>query len=288
MIPAPNLTNRLSLEGFSASFDKGEIRQLLGILQERLNAAAEIEVSSFEKLGQSDEEFEKNKGILRDGFRLRPTVLGHNGQELFGFVDEVFSSPNFPDAVKSIYVNSAIFLRAVHNYNVRNSFEMFLDFSRPEIFDFNLMPSFGTPNGSNIKANGTDPTWVNGLFHEVRRFVTDHAAVAPWIHKHSVYDILLWFIGYPVAFWTCYKAAPFLPSPSGVGPFLRAALYVYLFLIVLVSFRALFHYGRWAFPRLEYRYPKDRALQHRIALGALSLSLVGSLIYDVLKGISGP
>ena len=283
MIEGAYVTNRQSLERFSCSFDREELRRFLSILQERLDAAAELEVSNFQQLNQPDEEFENNKTLLRSGFKVRPTLTGQNGQQLYGSLDEIFDSPNFPEAVRSIYVNSEIYLKARYNYTVRNSFEMFLDFSRPEIFDFTLMPSDRTPNGSNVKVNGSDATWVNGVFHEIQQYINDHKAQAPWLHRHTIYDILLWFIGYPIAFWVCFKVAPFLPHSA--GPFLRAALFVYLFVITLVGFRALFHYSRWVFPAVEYRHPRSNPLRHRIILGALSFSLIASVVYDILKGL---
>lgn len=285
MIQEPNVTNRLSLDRYSASFDKDDLRRLFAILQERLDAAAESEISNFKKLNQTDEDFEKNKASLRDGYKIRPTLTGFNGLELFGLATEVFDSPNFPETVKSIYINSSINLKAVHNYTVRNYLEIFIDFSRPEIFNFNLMPSGSTPNGSNVKVHGSDATWVNGVFYEIQGFINEHKAKAPWLHRHSIYDILLWLIGYPIGFWACFKATPFIPNVDAVGPFVRAALYVYLFLSVLIGFRALFHYSRWVFPVVEFRHPKSKSLRHRIILGALALSLIGAFLYDILKAV---
>ena len=61
MIEGAYVTNRQSLERFSCSFDREELRRFLSILQERLDAAAELEVSNFQQLNQPDEEFENNK-----------------------------------------------------------------------------------------------------------------------------------------------------------------------------------------------------------------------------------
>ena len=283
MIREPNVTNHLSLNQYSASFDKDELRRLITLLQERLDAAAELEVDNFKKLTQTDEEYEKNKNVLRDGYKIRPTLIGFGGLELFGLATDVFDSPNFPENVKSIYINSSINLKAVHGYSVRNYLELFIDFSRPEIFDFNIMPSGSTPNGSNVKVNGADATWVNGVFHEIQSFISEHKAKAPWLHKHTIYDILLLVIGYPIGFWACFKAAPVISIVESGGPFLRAALYVYVFIAVLIGFRAFFHYSRWVFPVVEFRYPKSKFLQHRLFLSALLVALISSFVYDVLK-----
>lgn len=278
-----NITNRASRLGISCSFDKESLRRFLNILQERLNAAAEFEVSKFEQNDQSDEDFNTNKNLLRDGFIIRPTVTGKNGQELYGTVDEVFESANFPQEVRSIYVNSEIWLKSRYNYVPHNSLELFFDFSRPEIFDFTLMPSQKTPNETNLKIRGVDSTWVNGIFHEANAYINEHRAPAPWLHKHTIYDILLWFIGYPIGFWACYKVSSLLPQAQGSMLFLVAAIYVYVFFVTLVLIRTLFHYGRWVFPLAEYIHPHSKLIRHRAVLFSLVLALVGGAFYDIIK-----
>lgn len=278
-----NITNRASLEGISCSFDKPRLRRFLEILQERLSAAAEFEVSKFEKANQSDDEHEANKQLLRDGFIVRPTITGQNGQELYGNITEVFDSPNFPEEIRSVYVNSEIWLRSRYNYVPHNTIELFLDFSRPAIFDFSFLPSQKTPNETNIKVRGIDSTWVNGIFHEADAFIKENSSAAPWLHKHTVYDILVWLFGLPIGFWVCFKASAMLPSAEGGIQFLVAAVYVYLFMATLVGIRALFHYARWVFPIAEFIHPRSKLLVHRAILGALVLALFGSVIYDVAK-----
>ncbi len=188
--------------------------------------------------------------------------------------------------MESAYLNSSIPLDAVHKFTVRNSVEVFLDFSRPAIFDFNLMPSQRTPNGTHYKVKGRDATWVNGLFHEMQSYLSRHRSPAPWMHEHSIYDIFLWLIGYPFAFWLCFKVSPFLPEGSAETAFVRAALYVYIFLMALVGLRALFHYSRWVFPIAEYRHIRSRVLSHRTFLAALSLGLFGTVLYDTFKALA--
>ena len=96
--------------------------------------AGELEVQAFEQRGQTTEEFEANKRILRDGFQLAITAKGHDGKELYGTVEEVFESPNFPENLTVLYVNSSIQLRS-QNYVPRNQVEMYLDFVRPHPLD---------------------------------------------------------------------------------------------------------------------------------------------------------
>ena len=280
-----NLTNRLSLERVSCSLDKDALRRLMAILQERANAAADLEIASYQQLDQTDEVFESNKQRLREGFELRITVTGQNGKELFGPLDEVFDSPNFPLDLKYAYINSENFLKGAYNYTPLNSFELFFDFSKPEIFDFTIFPSQPTPNETNVKVIGKDATWTNGVFREVQQFLSEHTSRGAWLHKHSVYDALLWLVGYPLVFWSAYKLSPLIPDSGDAGPFLKAALYVYVGLLVLVALRALFHYARWVFPTAEYKGQRSRSGAHKATLWALTLGLAGSFLYDVLSTV---
>lgn len=257
----------------------------LSILQERLDAAAELEINLFEQQKQTDKEFERNKDLLRQGYKLRPTVTGEDGRELYGSVEDIFDSPNFPEVVRSVYLDSGIPLKAAYNIEVRNSVEVFLDFSKPAIFNFQLMPGLQTPNETNYKVKGTNATWVNGLFHEIQNYVGSRRSVAPWIHEHSIYDIFLWFFGYPIGFWLCFKASPLLPEGTAPMLFFRAALFVYIFLMSMVGLRAIFHYSRWVFPIAEYRHLRSQIFRHRTVLAALSLGLLGTVVYDVLRVI---
>ena len=283
MIPDVNVTNSASKKEFSGSFDKEDLRKLLDLLQERLHAAAELEVSNYKQNDLPEEQFQKNKETLRNGYKLLFSITGANGQRLYGTPQEILSSPNYPETIESVYINSAIALKTRENWVVRNSVEMFLDFSRPAILDFRLMPSGSTPNGSNFTVQGADATWVNGVFRELETFISERTAPALWLHRHTIYDLFLWVLGFPIAFWICFKSSSYLPAAEVAGGFARAALLVYIFLLVSVGFRTLFHYGRWVFPVFEYRSPRNRALANRVLLGAITLGLLTSLIYDVVK-----
>ena len=282
---AQRVTNRLTLDRIFCSLSQEELHQFFRILEERAKAAADIEVMHYEQGTQSTEDFEKNKILLHSLFEIRPTITGENGQEIFGTVNEVFMSPNFPDVVKSIYVNSETALKGLHNYFPRNKFQVFLDFNRPTVFDFTIGPSERTPNGSNIEVVGLDATWANGVFHEIKSFIDSHKAKATWLHRHTIYDIFLWIIGYHVAFWFCFKLSGVIDQITGGSSFLQAALYLYFFLIALLGFRTLFHYARWVFPAVEFRHDNSKAFRHRLTLSALSVGLLGSLLYDVLKAL---
>lgn len=272
----------------SFSIDKQDLRKLCNILQERSTAAGGIEVDKYDKReGQSAEDYEKDKKLLGEAFELKITISGSNGAELFGTIDEVFNSPNFPDKINSFYVNSESTLRGVYNWYPRNSFELFLDFTKPKVFDFSLMPSQFTPNSSNFRVQGYEATWANGVFHEINSFINEKKAILSLVHNHSIYDVLVWILGLPLAFWACAKAAKIVESSTTLNAFIKNAIYVYIFFVMLLIFRILFHYLRWITPLVEFKHKNSKVVLHRIVLGAILFAVGGTFVYDILKAIFG-
>lgn len=280
----PKINNRQKMDVSSLSLDKDALKKFCDILQERSYSAADIEVGLFEKREQTDEQYQKNINTLRESFELKVTITGKGGEELWGTIDEVFKSVNFPEEVKSLYVDSESTLRHIHNYYPHNSFNLFLDFSKPKIFDLSLMPSHGTPNGSNIEVKGYDATWVNGVFSELKDFIEKRSSTLSIVHNHSIYDVLLWFLGFPISFWVCYKFSAQIENTfTNANAFVTSALYLYTFVATLFVFRILFHYLRWVCPLVEYRSKDNKMFAHRAVLAILCIGWFGQFIYDISK-----
>lgn len=268
----------------SLCIGKDDLFKLCNLLQERNNAAGKIEIENFKQLNQTDEEYENSKKAIQKSFELKITARGIGGQELFGSISEVFGSPNFPDQLASFFVNSSTMFNVNYNIPPRNHFQLLLDFSRPHVLNLSFLPSQETPNTSNIEVRGFDPTWVHGVFHEVTNFVNEHPSQLTWIHKHSVYDFSLFILGIPFGFWMVYRLSSVLNKIfAGVSVFVQNASYVYVFLISLFIWRIIFHYARWIWPLVEYQSPKSKATKHRVALIAICLGIIASVIYDVIK-----
>ena len=209
-----HLRQKQRIRSFSVS--KAELRRLLNILQERSNAAGEIEVAHWVKpQAQADETYEADRKEILEGFNLYLTITGTDGRELSGNISDLFDSPNFPDEILRLYVNTENPLKFKYNFHPRNSFELFLDFAKPAVFNFSILPSTETPNESAFAVNGRDATWVNGVFSEVVNFISQKRSVYSWLHRHSIYDVLLWLIGFPISFWLCSKASPFVSLHFG-------------------------------------------------------------------------
>lgn len=283
-ISKPAIRNELTREIRSLSVGKDDVVRLLHILRERTDAARNIEVDNFPKLNQSDEVYEQNTNTIRESFKLQVTITGSDGSQLMGPVEDSFRTPNAPEDINSIFVSSDSTLEGAYNYHPRNFVHVFLDFSKPSIWDFSLSPSAATPNGSIIKVGGYDSTWVHGVFNEVSNFMTSHPAHMTWVHRSAVYDLLVWLAGLPFGLWVCYRLSSRL-SEVGLGDsgFLLSAIYVYIVLVSLFALVVLFRYVRWVFPLVEYASSRNKAIKHRIVLGAILVGAIGTLLVDILR-----
>jgi hypothetical protein len=278
-----HINQKKQIRSFSTNHD--ELRRLLDVLQERAFAAADIEERHLNKLeSQTDEQYEQAKKDLRAGFRFLVTVSGTDGRKLSGTIEDIFDSPNFPGNVKDLILDSATPLRTRYNYYPRNKIVLFIDFGRPAVLNFTIMPSQETMNESNIEVSGNDVTWVNGVFQEAVDYISKYPTTASWLHRHTVYDVIVWLLGLPLSFWACAKASRFIETGFlENSPFLRAALYVYIFFISLSLLRVAFHYARWIWPLTEYRSNINKSLKHKAVFTAICSSIGLRLLYDVLK-----
>jgi hypothetical protein len=275
--------NNLSKKIGSLTLDKDDLRKLLNILQQRANAASEIEYKKFEAF--KPENLENIKRDLDYCAILMISVTGYQNEELFGTIDDVFNSISFPEQVKTIFVNSELRYQEPYKYHPVNSFKLLIDFSKPKVLDFSFQPSQATPNESEFQVQGSDSTWVNGVFHEIDAYINNRPAKFSKAHRGSIYDFLVWLFGIPLGFYVCYKVIqlniPFLNDHS----FFESILLTYCFFLSLFFLRILFHYFRWVFPMIEYKCKKERSIGHQAALLSISLGIIGKIIYDIIKSM---
>ena len=278
------LTTELSQQITACAFSKDDLRILCEILQESSHAAAEEEIANYTPLDQPMEQILADREVLRLGFELQITVRGTDDKVLFGTIPAVFSSPRFPDKVKTLYINSELDLKNSHNWPPRNRFELLLDFTKPELFNLSLSPSISTPNASNIFVTGLNSDWVSGVYRKVTDFIKEKRTRRGFFHRHSIYDLLLLLVGLPFAFWMTYKLSGLINSMfGGLSVFVQNGAYVCLFFLMLNIFKILFDYARWIFPIVEYKGATDTVRKHRYILGCLVIAIFGNFLYDLLK-----
>lgn len=271
----------------SLRLEKGALKRLCFILRDKSNQAAEIEINEFEKpAGHTDEQFEEAKAKLKKAFELDIKIRGKKGDDLFGKVNEVFESKNFPEEIETIFISSENTLKANYNYIPRNRFELILIFRKPKVFDFTISPSEPTPNRSRFIVEGQNTTWVNGVYREVDEFLKSKKSQFNILHKQSVYDIFIWLIGIPICFWLVMKSSNILHYLFGdFHNIVLGGSYVYVFFFGLIGLRIIFHYARWIWPLLEYKEEDSAESKHRYIISGLVLTILGTFLYDMLKVI---
>ena len=207
---------------------------------------------------------------------------------LYGTISAVFNSPRFPNKVKSLDISSDSDLRNLYNWSPRNRFELLLDFTKPGLFNLSLSPSISTPNESYFLVTGLNSDWVSGVYRKVTDFINGKKTRRRFFHRHSVYDLLLFFLGLPFAFWVAYKLSGVINNIFGkFSVFVQNGAYVCLFFLMLHLFRTVFNYARWTFPIMEYKGSTDSARKHRYILGVIVVGgltgVFGNSLYDLLK-----
>ena len=247
------LTTELSQKITASAFSKEDLKTLCEMLQESSRVAAAEEISNYAPLDRPIEQIRADQELLRSGFELKVTAHGADNERIYGTIPAVFNSPRFPGRVKTLYIDSAQDLRNLHNWVPRNRFELFLDFTKSELFNLSLSPSISTPNESNIFVSGLNSDWVSGVYRKVTDFVKEKRTRRQFLHRHSVYDILVLCGGFPFAFSIAYKLSGWISNIFGeISGILESAAYVYMFFLSLHLFKALFDYTRWVFPIVEY------------------------------------
>lgn len=242
------LTTELSEQITACAFTKEDLKTLCERLQESSRAAAEEEISYYAPLDRPVEQILADRELIRSGFELKVTVRGVDDERIYGTIPAVFASPRFPSKIKSLYINSETNLSSLYNWYPRNRFELLLDFTKSELFNLSLSPSISTPNASNIFVSGLNSDWVSGVFRKVTEFIKEKRTRRRFLHRHSVYDILVLCGGLPFAFSIAYKLSVWINNLfDEISMILEIAAYVYVFFLSLHFFKALFDYNQMDF-----------------------------------------
>ena len=164
----------------------------------------------------------------------------------------------------------------------RNWLTLTLDFSKPPLMDWRNPVSNPTPNLSNLTVSGDENAWVAAICHEIMKRLDNRGNSRGFLHRAFFYDIGVWLIGIPFAFFVTAKLISEITKLfEGFNPVIEVAAYVYVFFLVLVGYRVLFGYTRWAFPTVELISPRDTANKHRKFWYAVMVGIVGTAIWSI-------
>ena len=259
-----------------------DIKRVYSRLAGHVAEQAEREISALKKgENQSDEDFENYKTLVREqAFRVTVTIKGADGTTYYGETEDAFDSPNRPDKVTYVYITNTTAYKVFAKVDPTNSFELYLDFSKPPLLDGNNPVSSPTVNVSHLNVNGDRDSWVAAISDAVMGVLDNRKTQRSALHGAFVYDYGLLLFGFPLGFYLCWRFSSLIDFYfDSISPFLSAAVYLYVVMIALWAYRIFFGYTKWAFPRCELLENKDSAKKHRAFWYVIMLGIIVNLIW---------
>jgi hypothetical protein len=226
---------------------------------------------------------------VRDNLRVTVVVTGAKGEQVITHDVSGLDEANLPSMVTAIALDSSWLMRiALQGREPADRCQILFDFSRPPLIDFSNASGEPTPNASNYRVVAAKATWGVAVYDALQSEFADRTLARAWLHGRYTYDVVLLIAGFPLALWSAWKLWSAIKAhiaPMGAG--LATLVVIYLFLLGLNMFRALFGVGRWLWPCIEFRRERQggAALFWRYVLGAVTLGILASLVYDVAKAL---
>lgn len=231
--------------------------------------------------GVGDDEWQKHKEyVFGEAFRLTVTITGQQDLQLYGDTVDVFSSKKLPLPIKQIYFTNETAFKGQANGNApRDLFRISLDFDKPSLVDTGSFVSDPTPNGSNAFIQSEETMFFRAVQNVVNTKLRNHKTWYSFLHASFVYDIGLWLVALPLAlYFSTHYMDVFIPK-YGTSSSYRWAFFVYSIGMMLVGYRVLNAYSKWAFPVNVLVENNDKATKHRLLLGGM-LCTIGYKIVD--------
>ena len=251
-----------------------------------MEEACEIEQRALVKIeSETDEQFNALKSYLKDSWKLSIVIQGKNGEQIIEYDESVFSSANLPNSIVAIYFDCKSSYQARRN-NLEPShwFILNFDFSKPLLMDWQNPMSAPTPNASRLIVKGNEDAWIAAVRQDVIDTLNQHDNHRAFLHGSFFYDYLVWIIGFPFAFFVTAKAVPTITRLfSNLNMAVEVAAYLYVFAAVLIFFRILFGYTKWAFPKMELLGDAGTTSGHRKFWAAVMASLVAAIIIAIFQ-----
>lgn len=265
--------------------DVKEIYEELSVINRKFGEEIIATLPRVSKM--SDDEWEQHKAfLLQDAFCLTVLIRGERDQQLYREDAEVFTSDELPNPIRTIYLtNTTAYHRHADDTEPANRIEVFLDFSKPALFNPNPLVSDPTPNDSNITVRAHDMTYFRAVQRVVDTKLKNHRTWYAAIHRSFAYDIGMWTIALPAGLiLATHYMDRWLSTGSDLESY-RWAFFLYAVGVVLLGYRFLNGYAKWAFPVNVLTDNKDQAFRHRLVLGGIFAWLAykaADAIYELL------
>ena len=228
------------------------------------------------------------KAAKKNAFRVTVSVIGQDGQIVFGDREELFDSKDLPYPIKTIFFTNTNSHKAAANGTLPpNYFSVWIHFDKPPLFDPHAIVSDATQNFSKVEIRAEDIGYFRAAQNITNKVLMKNRKWYSFIHAKFVYDVGLWFFAIPYALYMITIVTDqYIPLGSLHSSF-RVAFFVYASGMSLLIYRALMSYLKWAFPVNVLTENRDKATRHRVMLGAIFFSLVAAGVKSVLGSLIG-
>jgi hypothetical protein len=213
-------------------------------------------------------------------------IYGASGEELIVYDSGIIETPEFPDRLTRLTVDTFIpFRNRTNGYNPSNGVRIDLDFTSPRIVDWQFNVSGPTPNSSEVLIQGHDDGWRAAILSFLQRLFAARSNHRGFLHAAFTYDIYLWLLFMPVYFYGVIQLDGRMDSLfSSVATPIRVAVYVYTFFIFANLYRLLIGYIRWTFPSIELKDVRSTQTKHRRFWGFLATAIIIPVLLSAAIG----
>lgn len=254
----------------------------------------EIELARLVKSSeQTQENFEAYREDIRQNvFRILGTVEFDNDEVVHDVDPDIVKFDSEGPRIRLIYLSNITPYQQRVGVKPDHAFEVVIDLKNPPLLDATSVLSEPTSNGTRLSISGTRAGWQAGVEAVVRRNIARRRPVRTWLHGSFVYDMFLFVVGLPLAFYACWALGPVINNLlSETSSVVIGAAYLYVGFTAIWGYRIMFSYAKWAFPLAEITDQSGSPSHHRAIWWSLIVAIFTkpfwSIAGDVIKKIFG-
>ena len=269
----------------STSIAVDDVKNIFSRLERIVHQLGEQEIAGLKKPTELTKKQwdERKSNVKRDAFRVTATIVGSSGDVVHDDKIGMFDLPDRPIDVSLIYMTNITAYNWVAKAKPTRSFELWLDFSKSKLLDSERFVSSPTLNTSRLKIASDKTDWIAVVSEAVVGVISEKKNKTTFLHQAFVYDLGLFLVGLPFAFYLAWKLSGVTNSIfSKYSQFLEIAANVYVMLVAISLYRVLFGYTKWAFPSMELKENARSVYRHRAIWGLIVIGLAVNFITDLI------
>jgi len=247
------------------SLEKGDLKRLIDFIIQQTRESREAHRKELNLANESDESKAAIHNMLEEAYRVAVFVYGADGEELIVYDSNIIDAPEFPDRLTRLTIDTFIpYRNRISGSSPRNAVRVDLDFSSSGILDWQSNVSGPTPNFSEVLIQGIDDNWRSAMLSFLQKLFRKRANFRGFLHAPFTYDLYLWLIFIPIYFYGMIVFEERIDKLLGNAPIaLKAAIYLYAFVVFANLYRILIGYVRWTFQSIELKNVPSTQHKHR-------------------------